>query len=461
MSQATIRNLDPSTGSLIAEIPCASSQEIQEGVARARAAWPAWASTEPSARLECLRLALKDMGAAADELGALLSQEMGKPVAQAIGEVRGYAQHLADELDEVARAIATETMPGSADEVSVSREPHGVVAVITPWNFPVGMPAQILVPALGAGNTVVLKPSEHVPLTGAFVARLFQAHLPQGVLELLQGDGPVGAALVSDEVDMIAFVGSRATGIAIMRSAAGSLKRLILELGGKDPMLVFADSDLEAAAICATQNSLRNTGQVCCSVERVLVEESVAERFEELVLEEARRWPFGDPREQDTCMGPLVSESQRKNVVAHVLDARERGARILLGGEEPQGPGWFYPATVIADAPSDSKVLTEETFGPVVCLTTFTSEKEAILRANDTVYGLGANVWTQDLERGQRVARALRAGQVGVNRYLGGAPGTPWVGARQSGMGYLGGIEGHRQFTTPKTVAIAPQANGG
>jgi acyl-CoA reductase-like NAD-dependent aldehyde dehydrogenase len=456
MSQATIRNLDPATGELIEEIPCATEAELQAKVARARNAWPAWRGMDSGQRLDLLRAVLKRLEDEAPELGALLSREMGKPLSQAIGEVQGYAKHLTGELDEVALAIAPQTMPGSEDEVLLSREPHGVVAVITPWNFPVGMPAQILIPALGAGNTVVFKPSEHVPLTGAFLARLFQEHLPDGVLELLQGDGPVGAALVEEDVDMIAFVGSRATGIAIMRSAAGSLKRLVLELGGKDPLLVFADADLEAAAICATQNSLRNTGQVCCSVERVLVERSVAERFEELVLQEAENWPFGDPQVKQTCMGPLVSESQRDNVVAHVADARERGARIALGGELPKGPGWYYPATVIVDAPSDAKVIRDETFGPVVCLTCFDTEDEAVERANDTVYGLGANVWTGDPERGRRVSAGLRAGQVGVNRYLGGAPGTPWVGARQSGIGFLGGIEGHRQFTTPKTVATAP-----
>lgn len=456
MSQATIRNLDPATGELIEEVPCATGAEVQAAVARARAAWPAWRDMESSQRLELVRAALERMGEQAPELGAVLSREMGKPLDRAVGEVRGYFQRLTEELERVAQAIAPEIVPGSEDRVLLTREPHGVVAVITPWNFPVGMPAQMLVPALGAGNTVVFKPSEHVPLTGAYLARLFQEQLPEGVLELLQGEGAVGAAMVDADVDMVAFVGSRATGIAIMRSAAGSLKRVVLELGGKDPLIIFADSDLEAAALSATEFSLSNTGQVCCSVERILVESSVAKKIEELVLKEVANWPYGDPQVKGTCMGPLVSESQRDNVVAHVADAREKGARIAIGGELPEGPGWFYPATVIVDAPEDAKVRQDETFGPVVCLSTFETEDEAIARANDTVYGLGANVWTSNPERGQRVSAALRAGQVGVNRFLGGAPGTPWVGARQSGMGFLGGIEGHRQFTTPKTVATAP-----
>jgi succinate-semialdehyde dehydrogenase/glutarate-semialdehyde dehydrogenase len=191
----------------------------------------------------------------------------------------------------------------------------------------------------------------------------------------------------------------------------------------------------------------------------VLVEASAREEFERLVLEEAAGWTFGDPAAEGTRMGPLVSRAQRERVVAQVEDARARGARILLGGEVPDGAGAFYPATVLADAPDDALVVREETFGPVVCLEGFASEEDGVRRANDTPYGLGANVWTGDSARAARVARALRAGQVGVNRYLGGAKGTPWVGARQSGFGFLGGIEGHRQFTVPKTIATARQVS--
>jgi acyl-CoA reductase-like NAD-dependent aldehyde dehydrogenase len=317
------------------------------------------------------------------------------------------------------------------------------------------MPLSIITPALVAGNSVVFKPSEHTPLTGARIAELLQAELPDGVLELLQGDGAVGAALVDADVDMVGFVGSRATGQRIMNAAVGSLKRLVLELGGKDPMIVFEDADLEAAARCAVEHSLRNTGQVCCSIERVYVAEPVAERFEARVVELAKAWTHGDGREDGVKMGPLVSEAQRAKVAEQVRGAVAEGAALRVGGAQPEGPGWFYPATVLTGVEQGHRITHEETFGPVVAVTRFSgTEEEGVRLANDTVYGLGANVWTQDGDRAARVAARLRAGQVGVNRYLGGAAGSPWVGARQSGFGHLGGPDGHRQFTVPKTIAI-------
>jgi acyl-CoA reductase-like NAD-dependent aldehyde dehydrogenase len=298
-----------------------------------------------------------------------------------------------------------------------------------------------------------------VPLTGALLAELLQEELPAGVLELVQGGGEVGAALVDADVDMVGFVGSRATGVRIMEAASKGLKRLVLELGGKDPMVVFEDADLDAAARCAVQQSLRNTGQVCCSIERVFVAAQVARVFEEKVLALARDWRHGDGFADGVQMGPLVSVEQRAKVQGQVDDALARGARLLLGGATPEGPGAFYPATVLAGVTPDQRVYSEETFGPVVSLSTFDGdEDEAVRLANDTPYGLGANVWTRDAARGQRVARRVRAGQVGVNRYLGGAPGTPWVGARQSGFGFLGGVDGHKQFTTPKTISTAKPA---
>jgi acyl-CoA reductase-like NAD-dependent aldehyde dehydrogenase len=318
------------------------------------------------------------------------------------------------------------------------------------------MPLGILVPALAGGNTVVLKPSEHVPLCGALVAECFGVALPEGVLELIQGAGATGAALVAADIDMVGFVGSRETGIAIMASAASGLKRLVLELGGKDPLVVFADADLEAAADVAVRHSVRNTGQVCCGLERIFVEESAMEGFEALVLKKVGDWAYGDPlRDDDVPLGPMVSSEQRSKVATQVDAAVADGARLLVGGILPEGPGCFYPVTVLADVTPDMAVYREETFGPVVTLLPFDgSEEEAIRLANDTPFGLGANVFSGDLDRARRVAADMRAGQVGVNRYLGNAPGTPWVGARQSGFGFLGGVEGHRQFTWPKSISV-------
>ncbi len=450
-------DLDPATAEPIAEIPAAGAEEVRVAVARARAASVRWREVPLETRCDLLAQAGEALAAREEELADLVTREMGKPRAEALGEVRGRAKAVVSDLAEIAAALAPrEVPPSGSTRTRVFWEPHGVVAAIAPWNFPVAMPLELLLPALAAGNTVVFKPSEHVPLTGAVLAEILGQPLPDGVLELLQGDGATGAALVDADVDMIAFVGSRATGEHIMRAAAGGLKRLVLELGGKDPLIVFEDADLEAAAECAVRHSLRNAGQVCCAVERVYVAEPIADAFERAVLERARTWRAGSGFDPDSRLGPLVSADQRARVHSLVEDAVASGARLLLGGRPQEGPGWFYPATVLADVPPEARIAREETFGPVLALRRFSGdEDEAVALANDTVYGLGASLYTRDPARGERVALRIRSGQVGVNRYLGGGPGTPWVGQRQSGFGFLGGPEGHRQFTVPKTVSIA------
>ena len=452
----TFRTLDPATGEVLAELPVASADEVRAAVARARAAQPTWAALETAERLDVLRRVGPVLERRAAEIADLIVREMGKPRREALAEVRGRAQGIGDSLEVAAAALEpAESRQGDVRSLLL-HEPHGVVAAITPWNFPVGMPMSLLVPALAMGNAVVFKPSELVPLIGAALAGCFDEVLPEGVLNLVQGPGEVGAELVASDVDMIAFVGSRDTGRRIMASAAGELKRLVLELGGKDPLVVFGDADLGAAAEVAVRHSLRNAGQVCCSVERVYVADEVAERFEQLVLERARAWRHGPGGEEGVDMGPMISTEQRAKVEAQVEDARSKGARILLGGETPSGAGAFYPATVVADVGDSMELAREETFGPVVALSRFSGdEEEAVRLANDTPYGLGANVFTADTERGLRCARRIRSGQVGVNRYLTSAPDSPWIGQRQSGFGYLGGVAGYRQFAVPKTISVA------
>jgi acyl-CoA reductase-like NAD-dependent aldehyde dehydrogenase len=450
----TFPDVDPATGETFADIEITTPDELRAVVAAARAAQPAWADLAFAERRELLLAGGLRLAERADEVAALATREMGKLKADALREIRGWTGGLAELLDEVGRALEPEVLRGKDSETRIERDPLGVVAAITPWNFPVGMPLELFLPALGTGNACVLKPSEHVPLVGAALHEIFSARLPDGVFGLAQGAGDVGAALVESDVDMIAFVGSRATGIRIMRAASDGLKRLVLELGGKDPLIVFADADLDAAAECAVRHSLRNTGQVCCSVERVYVAEEVAPRFEELVVAKARAWQHGSGFDESVQMGPMVSAEQREKVAEQVRGAVAAGARLVIGGAAQEGPGFFYPATVLADVDHALEITREETFGPVVSLSRFSGdENEAVRLANDTPYGLGANVYTGDLERGKRIARRIRSGQVGVNRYLGGAPGAPWVGARQSGFGFLGGVEGHRQFTVPKSIS--------
>lgn len=454
-SKNTFLNLDPATGETISEIQCASPQEVRQAIARARAAQPAWADLGLEKRAELLIQAGDALLKRKGEFSELITREMGKPVNDAVGEVEGWAGALRRTMKEIEEALAPVVLQGKGCESHVLREPLGVVAVITPWNFPIGMPLELLPPALGTGNTVVFKPSELVPQSGQRLAELMNEFLPRDVLVQIHGQGEVGAQLVEGDVDMIGFVGSRATGKAIMKSASGRLKRLVLELGGKDPLVVFADADLGAAADCAVLHALRNTGQVCCSVERIFVEDSAAERFEELVVEKAKLWKHGSGFEEGVKMGPMVSAEQREKVCEQVEEAKLAGARLLLGGDIPDGEGWFYPATVLSDLSPELSINHQETFGPVIALSRFNGEEEEAVRlANDTPYGLGANVYTGDLERGRRIALRIRAGTVGVNRYLNSALGAPWTGARESGFGFIGGVDGHKQFTIPKTISF-------
>jgi acyl-CoA reductase-like NAD-dependent aldehyde dehydrogenase len=451
----TIVDLDPATGEVLARIPAADAAAVNAAVARARAAAAAWAAVPFDARAELILASATRITERAEELAQLVTREMGKPLTQARREVTSRAAEFAAAIDTAREALREEDVSEGESTTIVVRDPLGVVAAITPWNFPVAMPTSILLPALLMGNTVVFKPSEHVPLVGATLAELIGAHLPDGVLELVQGAGATGAALVEADVDMIGFVGSRSTGQRIMAAAGRGLKRLVLELGGKDPLVVFADADLAAAADVAVTHALRNSGQVCCSVERVYVEHSVRKEFEKLVLERAATWRTGNGFDQEAKLGPLVSDEQRRKVHAQVVQAVADGARLLLGGRLESGPGSYYPATVLADVPAHTSLAREETFGPVVSLATFSGdENEAVALANGTPYGLGANVFTRDTNKGLRIARAVRSGQVGVNRYLAGSSRAPWLGAKQSGFGSLGGVDGFRQFSVPKSISL-------
>ena len=304
---------------------------------------------------------------------------------------------------------------------------------------------------------MVIKPSEVVPLIGARVAEALIAGLPEGVVQLVQGDGSVGAALVGGEVQMVGMTGSTATGKKIMQSAADGLKRLVLELGGKDPMIVFADADIELAAAHAVENSLYNCGQVCCSVERVYVEQSILPAFEQRCGVLAAEFTAGDGMAESSKIGPMVSRMQRDAVAAQVEEAVSAGARIVAQAPAPctEVSGNFFPATVLSGVMHEAAINQTETFGPVVTLCAFDgSETEAVRLANDTEYGLAAYVYSTDLGKAARVAMGIKAGQVGINNWsMNEAPAScPWIGHKNSGFGYHSGEDGWRQFSVPKSL---------
>ncbi len=442
---------DPATGEEVGRVPITPVDEIPRVVARAHAAQTQWGSLSLQARRDALLPAGVALVEESERIGILLTREMGKPRSQAIGEVKHCGASMPETLDELIAALSVERLEDDRVISQIIFDPFGVCAAITPWNFPVAMPHWAVIPALMAGNSVVLKPSEKTPLVADAYVRILSRHLPENVLQLVHGDEVQGRALVDANVQLIAFTGSRAAGSAILAAAAKELKRVILELGGKDPLVVLDDADLEAAAEFATMNSFRNAGQVCVSTERIFVEESVADRFEELLRAKTAALRVGGGLEEGTQIGPMIDAGQRDHVLAQIEDAKAAGARVVAGGVGHHGN--FVMPTVLAGVDRTMAIQCDETFGPVVTIERVSGDDAAVVAANDTPFGLGASVFGGDLDRAERVACRLTAGMVGINKGCGGASGTPWVGARQSGYGYHSGRDGHRQFAQVRVVS--------
>ncbi|MGM0575229.1 MAG: aldehyde dehydrogenase family protein [Myxococcota bacterium] len=448
MADLTSRN--PATSQTVGSVAITELSEIESSVAAARAAQPAWAGLPVEERASILLEAGAILEERADEIGRLATQEMGKPLRQARGEARHAASTFPRTVEEIVAALRPTVLESDSVRSTVYRDPYGVVACIAPWNFPVLMPHQQILPALAAGNAVVFKPSEHTPLTGQAYADALMEVLPAGVLQVVHGADAQGVALVAADVDLIVFTGSAEAGKHIVASASKALKRVILELGGKDPLIVLDDADVANAARFATRNSFGNAGQVCISTERIYALPSVAGELLDAVIDNARALTVGDGMDEATDVGPMVSEEQRDHVLAQVREAVADGARIAWRGEAPSGN--FIAPIVLADVTHDMRIAREETFGPVACFVAVTDEEDAIRKANDSPFGLGAVVYGESA-RARRVARRLNAGMVGVNQGLSHAPGAPWVGARESGYGFHSGPDGHRQFTQARVVS--------
>ena len=448
---ATLVSRNPATGEVVGEVTRTPGASIPEVVKRSRAAQSSWGSMAFEERSRVLSEAGLRFEERAEELGRLITREMGKPLKEAIGEVRSCGAGLSEQLAEIGEALAPETVEDERVRSVIHRDPLGVCACITPWNFPMLMPHWLVLPALAAGNSVVLKPSEETPLCGQAYADVIGAELPLGVLQVVHGDDEQGKALVEADVDLVTFTGSRAAGKHILRAASDDLKRVILELGGKDPMIVLEDADLEKAARFAAQSSFRNAGQVCVSTERIFVPHAIVDRFVELLVEAAHELTVGDGLDEASRVGPMVNARQRDHVLEQVERAIAAGARVATAISPPRGN--FVAPIVLTDVRDDMAIARDETFGPVACVSGVKDGDEAVERANRTRFGLGAVVFGGDLDRAGRVARRLSAGMVGINRACGGAEGTPWVGARESGYGFHRSRDGHRQFTQTRVVS--------
>lgn len=446
---------DPANGSLVGKVAATSTTEIETAIERSRRAQNEWARRSPEERAACILPTAAKLRKAVDELSGLITREMGKPVKEARSEVLGMADQIEAKLPEIVTALQPSVIDDARVRSTLYREPLGVCAAIAPWNFPLYEPLDLAIPALAAGNTVLLKPSEVTPLVGAAAAEILNHSLPPFVLQVIQGGEEQGKALVRSEgVDLVAFTGSRAAGKHILQAAAsGNLKRVILELGGKNAMIVLDDADIEAAATFTVRDAFRVSGQVCVSTQRIYVDERIADQFIGRVVDLAKQVRVGNGFD-DVDYGPLISSQQKQAVTRKVEAAKAAGAKALVdgGARSTDSDAVLYP-TVLADVDPSSEIMREETFGPVACIARFRNVDDAIRLANDTPYGLGAVVFGRDTERAIRVGRALEAGMIGINKSCHGARGTPWVGMKQSGYGWHSGIEGHRQFTVPRVVS--------
>ena len=455
-SAAMLQSIDPATGEVVGAVPITPVEQIPVVIQNARTAQRRWAKRSLQQRVEVIAPAGQALLDRTSELAALITREMGKPIKDATGEVKGYAGGLQDTLTEIIDALQPDSLEDANTKSMIYREPLGVCAAITPWNFPLGMPFEAIIPALMAGNAVIVKPSEETPLIAQALVEILNQTLPEDVLQILHGDDAQGKALVSAEgIDLIAFTGSREAGKHILGAASKTLKRVILELGGKDPMIVLDDADIEAAAKFAVRNSFRNSGQVCVSTERIYVDASIADQFEKRVAELASALKIGPGMQEGNDLGPMVNNRQKQWVLNQVTKAKQQGAKVVLDGvAQSQANDNFVRPTILSNLNHDMNIMREETFGPVACIAKFKSIEEAIDLANDTPYGLGACVFGKDEQRAADVARRLEAGMIGVNKSCGGASGSPWVGAKQSGYGWHSGKEGHRQFTQPRVVSV-------
>lgn len=445
----TINSYNPATGELIGMVDVTSAEEINEAVRKSAEAQRKWAELSIDQRIGYLVEAGQALLSKSEEISELLSMEMGKSLGRSRGEVAGSARSIGYVSGQVKRALEPVVYESRMGRTVIKYEPLGVCGIISPWNYPVSMAHWMIIPALTAGNSVVLKPSEETPLVAkAYVEALNEA-LPENLLQIVFGDDEQGKALVEADTDFIGFTGSMEAGRDIMRRAAAGLKPLIMELGGKDPLIVLEDADIEAAAGFAVANSLENAGQMCISTERVFVDRKIAGEFIKAAARYISYYKVGPYTDPEADIGPIINERQRQRIIEQIEDAAAKGARIIAGGGEH--PDRYILPTVLCDVTDDMLAAKEETFGPLVCITEFDDVDEAIEAANATVYGLGAVVFGG--RDAQKTADKLKAGMVGINTGAGGGGDTPWVGAKQSGFGYHGSPDGHRQFTQPKVIS--------
>jgi succinate-semialdehyde dehydrogenase/glutarate-semialdehyde dehydrogenase len=458
----TIVSVNPATGTVLRELECASETEVRDAVSRAHTAQAAWNGLGVRKRIAVLREFQHRLQAQSPEIAEAITREAGKPVAEALTtEVLVVLDAARFLIENAWHLLRDEPVPHGNLAMKLKRgrllrEPYGVIGIISPWNYPFSIPATEALAALVAGNAVVLKPSELTPLVALELARLLhESGVPRDVFQVLVGEGTAGAALMRAPIDKLVFTGSVATGKRIAAAAAERLLPVVLELGGKDPMLVLDDADVDVASSAAVWGAFVNAGQTCLSVERCYVHRSLYEAFLQACAEKTEKLRVGRGEDLDTDVGPMIHERQLRVVEAHVEDAKARGARVLAGGSWMRELGGkFYAPTVLADVTQEMRIMREETFGPVLPVAAFDDDDDAVRLANDSEYGLAASIFTRDNARGERLARRIQAGTVMVNDVVScfGISEAPHGGVKSSGVGRTHGRFGLEEMVRLKYV---------
>ncbi len=455
-SELTLDVINPALGEVFARCPAASQSHLDRAVTAARAAFGAWRSKSFSERAAHVKKSSEVLRANQNQLAELLTREQGKPLAQSVAEIdRGTVQ--SDGL--VGIEIPTEVLvDDKQSHIELRYRPLGVVGIITPWNAPISLALGPLVSALYTGNTVVLKPSPYTPLTTLKVAELLKDVFPHGVLNVLAGSDQLGAWMTEHSgIDKISFTGSVATGKKVLASAAATMKRVTLELGGNDPAIILDDVDPKAIAKKVFFASFVNSGQVCMAIKRIYAHESIYDELCTALVAEAKKTKIGNGLEPGTDLGPLQNKMQYDKVVGLINETRKSGATFLTGGEIPQGPGYFLPPTLVTDIDESSRLVQEEQFGPIVPIMKFTDVEDAIRRANDTRYGLSGSVWAKDTKRGAEIAARLEVGTAWVNQHRATSAFVPFGGAKESGLGRAYSSLGLKSYMEPEVVSVAKQ----
>ena len=458
---ATIKVEDPATGEVLTEVADATVADGTAALDAAVAAQADWAATPPRDRGEILRRAFEAITARADDFAMLMTLEMGKPLAESRGEVTYGAEFFRWFSEEAVRIHGRwSTAPNGATRLMTMKQPVGPTLMITPWNFPLAMGTRKIGPALAAGCTMVVKPASQTPLTMLALADLLtECGVPAGVLNVIttHRTGDVMEPLIRDpRLRKLTFTGSTPVGKALVEQSAEQLLRVSMELGGNAPFLVFGDADVDKAVEGAMLAKMRNIGEACTAANRFLVHESVAEEFSRKFADRMARLTVGRGTEDGVTVGPLIDDKARAKVTELVDEAREKGATVLVGGSATGDRGYFFEPTVLADVPTDARLFREEIFGPVAPISTFSTDDEAIAKANDTEYGLVAYAFTENLSRMIRVSEALEFGMVGINQGIVSNPSAPFGGVKHSGFGREGGFEGIEEYLETKYVGIAP-----